>query len=65
MPSWRYSTTIGEKDNEVRASLREVDVSPKWAVEVCRAVKGLTIPQARSLLEDVVAKKNDKIHTLC
>jgi large subunit ribosomal protein L22 len=55
MPSWRYSTTIGEKDNEVRASLREVDVSPKWAVEVCRAVKGLTIPQARSLLEDVVA----------
>ncbi|MEM1946755.1 MAG: 50S ribosomal protein L22 [Candidatus Caldarchaeum sp.] len=57
MPSWKYSTTIGEKENEVRASLREVDVSPKWAREVCKAIKGLTIPQARNLLEAVVERK--------
>ncbi len=54
MPTWRYSTSIGEKDNEVRASLREVDISPKWAREVCKALKGLTIPEAKQLLEQVI-----------
>ncbi|MEM1942877.1 MAG: 50S ribosomal protein L22 [Candidatus Caldarchaeum sp.] len=54
MPTWGYSSKVGEKENEVRASLREVDVSPKWAREVCEAVKGLTITEARKLLEDVV-----------
>ncbi|MEM0441463.1 MAG: 50S ribosomal protein L22 [Candidatus Caldarchaeum sp.] len=57
MPLWRYSTTIGEKETEVRASLREVDISPKWAREVCEAIKGLTIPEAKKLLEDVVKQK--------
>ncbi|MEM2237029.1 MAG: 50S ribosomal protein L22 [Candidatus Caldarchaeum sp.] len=57
MPKWGYSTAIGEKENEVRASLREVDVSPKWAREVCKAIKGLTIPDARKLLESVVEGK--------
>jgi len=57
MPNWGYSTKIGLKGNEVRASLREVDVSPKFAREVCEAIKGLTIPEARRLLEDVVKMK--------
>lgn len=57
MPKWRYSTTLGEKESEVRASLREVDVSPKWAREVCEAIKGLTIPEAKTLLENVINKK--------
>ncbi|MDW8063677.1 MAG: 50S ribosomal protein L22 [Candidatus Caldarchaeum sp.] len=54
MPKWGYSTVVGEKESEVRASLREVDVSPKWAREVCEAIKGLTIPEAKKLLEDVI-----------
>ncbi|MDJ0271807.1 MAG: 50S ribosomal protein L22 [Candidatus Caldarchaeum sp.] len=57
MPTWRYSTTVGEKEDEVRASLREIDVSPKWAREVCEALKGLTIPEAKKLLEDVINKR--------
>ncbi|MEM4302346.1 MAG: 50S ribosomal protein L22 [Candidatus Caldarchaeum sp.] len=57
MPKWGYSTAIGEKENEVRASLREVDVSPKWAREVCKAIKGLTISDAKKLLESVVEGK--------
>ncbi|MCS7129511.1 MAG: 50S ribosomal protein L22 [Candidatus Caldarchaeum sp.] len=57
MPSWGYSTKVGEKDNEVRASLREVDISPKWAREVCEAVKGLSIPEAKNLLSDVLERR--------
>lgn len=57
MPEWGYSTRVGEKENEVRASLREIDVSPKWAREVCEAIKGLKIPEAKRLLEDVVKRK--------
>lgn len=57
MPSWGYSTVVGEKETEVRASLREVDLSPKWAREVCESIKGLTIPEAKKLLEDVIKRK--------
>ena len=41
----------------VKASLREVDVSPKFSREVCRALVGLKLPEAKKLMEDVVAMK--------
>ncbi|HID04641.1 MAG TPA: 50S ribosomal protein L22 [Candidatus Caldiarchaeum subterraneum] len=57
MPEWGYSTPLARLDNAVKASVREVDVSPKWAREVCQAVKGLTIAEAKKLMEDVVAQR--------
>ena len=57
MPHWEYSVKELDEARTVKASLREVDVSPKWSREVCRAIVGLTIPEARRLMEDVIAMK--------
>lgn len=46
-----------DPDSSVKASLREVDLSPKWSREVCAAIRGLRLQDARRLLEDVVAKR--------
>ncbi|MEM2275919.1 MAG: 50S ribosomal protein L22 [Thermoproteota archaeon] len=43
-----------DKSRSAKASLREVRISPKHAVEVARFVKGLRIPEARERLEAVV-----------
>ncbi|MEM2083240.1 MAG: 50S ribosomal protein L22 [Nitrososphaerota archaeon] len=57
MPHWGYS--LKEIDNErmVKASLREVDVSPKFARELCKSLVGLMLDDAKSLLEDVINKR--------
>jgi len=57
MPHWEYSVKELDEARTVKASLREIDVSPKWSREVCRAIVGLTIPEARRLMEDVIAMK--------
>ena len=57
MPHWGYSTPLANAENTVKASVREVDVSPKWAREVCQAIKGLTIEEAKKLMEDVRAQR--------
>lgn len=57
MPKFGYSYIGYNPTLQVRASLREADVSPKAAREVCEAVKGLKLERARSLLEDVIALK--------
>jgi len=57
MPHWEYSVKELDEARTVKASLREVDVSPKWSREVCRAILGLTIPEARRLMEDVAAMR--------
>jgi len=57
MPHWEYSVKELDETRTVKASLREIDVSPKWSREACRAIVGLTIPEARRLMEDVIAMK--------
>ena len=57
MPQFGYSYTEYNPTLQVRASLREVDVSPKAAREVCEAIKGLSLDKARALLQDVMAFK--------
>ena len=57
MPEFGYSFAEYDPAIHVRASRREADVSPKAAREVCRAIKGMTIPEARRFLEDVIDKK--------
>jgi large subunit ribosomal protein L22 len=56
MPNWKYAYKIptDKEDIMVKASLREASISPKHAVEISREIKGLTIEEARRLLEDVV-----------
>jgi len=55
MPTWRYSYNK-EYDDErmVKASLREVSISPKHAVEIAREIRGMMVEDARRYLEDVV-----------
>ncbi len=54
MPTFGYSFQGYNPVVHVRASLREVDVSPKEAREVCAAIKGLPLAKAREILNDVV-----------
>ncbi len=57
MPRFGYSFQVEDPLLYVRASAREVNISPKHAREICSAIKGLTISKARKLLEDVIEKK--------
>jgi large subunit ribosomal protein L22 len=59
MPKWGYSITAEELDPEktVKASGREVRVSPKHAREICRTVKGMKLAGAKEFLLDVMEKK--------
>ena len=59
MPKWGYSISAEELDPEktVKASLREIRVSPKAAREVCRTVKGMMLTKAKQFLRDVAEKK--------
>lgn len=59
VPKWGYSLAIEELDPEktARASSREVRVSHKAAREVCRTIKGMMLPKAKTYLKDVAAKK--------
>ena len=59
MPKWGYSV-IEEMLNEektAKASGRELKVSHKAAREVCRAIKGMMLNDAKQLLRDVQSKK--------
>jgi large subunit ribosomal protein L22 len=57
MPKWGYSTTPTNPDITVKASARELRVSPKHATEVCTTIKGMKLYQAKTYLQNVVAKK--------
>lgn len=57
MPEFGYTFTRYDSALHVRASLREIDVSPKEAREVCAALVGLPLDKARALLEDVIKFK--------
>jgi large subunit ribosomal protein L22 len=59
MPKWGYSIIAEELDPEktAKASGREIRVSHKAAREVCRAVKGMMLSNAKTYLRDVIEKK--------
>ncbi|MEM2909687.1 MAG: 50S ribosomal protein L22 [Nitrososphaerota archaeon] len=54
MPEWGYSIQGLDPDRTVKASLREADLSPKFSREVCRAIVGLRLDEAKRLMEDVI-----------
>ena len=57
MPKWGYSITELEPDRTVKASGRELRVSPKHAREVCKTIKGMKLDQAKNYLRQVILKK--------
>jgi large subunit ribosomal protein L22 len=57
MPKWGYSITELDPDRTVKASGRELRVSPKHAREVCKTIKGMKLDQAKNYLQQVILKK--------
>ena len=57
MPEWGYSVTGLDPDRTVKCAGRELRISPKAAVELCRTIRGMRLPEAKKLLERVVEKK--------
>jgi large subunit ribosomal protein L22 len=59
MPKWGYSIieeTLNP-DKTAKASGRELKVSHKAAREVCKAIKGMNLTNAKEYLRDVITKK--------
>jgi large subunit ribosomal protein L22 len=48
---------IEDDETIAKASLREVSISPKHAVELAREIRGMMLEDARAYLEDVIAMK--------
>ncbi len=57
MPEWGYSITDLDPTKTVKASGRELRVSHKAAREICTAIKGMTLDQAKEYLKNVTKKK--------
>lgn len=53
MPHWEYSITGLDPDKTVKCSGREIRISPKAATEICRAIRGMRLEQAKQFLEQV------------
>ena len=57
MPKWGYSITNLDPTKTVKSAGRELRVSPKAAREVCTAIKGKTLEQAKTYLNKVITEK--------
>jgi len=59
MPKWGYSiiNELLDPEKTAKASGRELKVSHKAAREVCKALKGMMLNDAKQYLRDVAAKK--------
>lgn len=57
MPLFKYAFQRYDPLLHIRASGREVDVSPKTAREVCEVIKGMFLNEAKEYLEAVKEKK--------
>ncbi|MEM1883757.1 MAG: 50S ribosomal protein L22, partial [Candidatus Bathyarchaeia archaeon] len=54
---WGYSFEAYDPTTMVRASGRELRISPKAAREVCAAIKGMMLEEAKEFLRNVIAKR--------
>jgi large subunit ribosomal protein L22 len=57
VPKWGYSITELDPEKTAKIAGRELRISPKHAVEVCRTIKGMKLGKAKAFLEHVIAKK--------
>ena len=58
MPQFAYSFKAFDPAIHVRASGREVDISPKAASEICDTIRLMTLTKAIALLENVEKMKS-------
>src|SRR5438105_6918297 len=57
MPERGYSVTGLDPDRTVKCAGRELRISPKASVELCRTIRGMKHPEAKKLLERGIEKK--------
>jgi len=57
MPEWGYSITDLDPEKTVKSSGRELRISHKAAREVCKAIKGMALDQAKRYLNLVIIKR--------
>lgn len=57
MPQFGYSIADLDAERTVKASGRELRVSPKHAREVCNTIRGMPLTKAKRYLQNVLAKK--------
>jgi len=57
MPKWGYTITGLDPETTVKSSGRELSISHKAAREICKTIKGMTLDQARTYLNNVTLKK--------
>ncbi len=57
MPKWGYSVGWVDPDRTAKASGRELRISHKHAREICKAIKGMMLEDAKKFLEDVIAMR--------
>jgi len=57
VPKWGYSAVGFDPDTTVKASGRELRLSPKAASEVCAVIKGMKLDEAKEFIEQVVSMK--------
>ncbi|UCE96153.1 MAG: 50S ribosomal protein L22 [Candidatus Bathyarchaeota archaeon] len=57
MPKFGYSITDLDAEKTVKASGREIRMSPKHAREVCKTIKGMRLEKAKRHLRQVIVKK--------
>jgi len=52
-----YSYSYDVKENMAKAVARNLNISPKHAIEICRFIRGKPLERAKTILGDVVQKK--------
>ncbi|MBS7654384.1 MAG: 50S ribosomal protein L22 [Candidatus Bathyarchaeia archaeon] len=57
MPNWGYTVTNLDPSITAKASGRDLRISPKAAREVCAAIKGMMLDDAKEYLRQLIAKK--------
>jgi large subunit ribosomal protein L22 len=57
MPKYRMSILGIDPDKTALAAGRNIDISPKHAIEVTRALRGMKLEQAMDYLDEVIALK--------
>ncbi|HDD31065.1 MAG TPA: 50S ribosomal protein L22, partial [Thermococcus litoralis] len=57
MAKFSYSFQNFDPERMAKASGRDLRMSPKLSVEVCREIKGMMLNDAIKLLDDVIAKR--------
>jgi large subunit ribosomal protein L22 len=56
--AYGYAAQNVDPETTSKAAGREIPVKPKFAVNVCKAIKGKSVKQARTFLEGVVKLEN-------